>query len=116
MATLTKQQIANFVAANIGDPNAIASAAAQYGVTSDQIADAIGTNVSNVQNYFSNAGVDAPPITPPTPALQFQSSNTGGAVGQATGQASQAQISQIASSAPDLVNACLLYTSPSPRD
>jgi len=105
MATLTKQQIANFVAANIGDPNAIASAAAQYGVTSDQIADAIGTNVSNVQNYFSNAGVDAPPITPPTPALQFQSSNTGGAVGQATGQASQAQISQIASSAPDLVNA-----------
>jgi hypothetical protein len=73
MATLTKKQIADFVAANLGDPQAIASAAAQYGVSASDIADAMGTDVATVNNYFSNAGITlsatpaANTATTPTP-------------------------------------------------
>ena len=68
MATVTKQQIANFVAANLGDPQAIASAAAQYGVSASDIADAMGTDVATVNNYFSNAGITLPAVNTPAPS------------------------------------------------
>lgn len=69
MATVTKQQIADFVAANLDNPQAIASAAAQYGVSASDIASAMGVDVSTVINYFNNAGIAPPPVTvTPTPA------------------------------------------------
>ena len=69
MATVSKQQIADFVAANLDNPQAIADAAAQYGVSSSDIASAMNVDVGAVSNYFNSASVVAPPVTiAPTPA------------------------------------------------
>ena len=54
------------------------------------------------------ASTPTPTPTPTTPAastLDFASSKTGGAVGQATGQATASQINQLATQYPDLVKA-----------
>jgi len=68
MATVTKQQIADFVAANLDNPQAIADAAAQYGVSSSDIASAMNVDVGAVTNYFNNASVAPPPVdTTPAP-------------------------------------------------
>jgi len=91
------QAIRDFVAANIDNPQAIASAAQTNGVSVEQIASAMQLPTESVNSYFTNANVP-PPLT-------FKSSNTGGAVGQATGQASAGQINQITAQAPNLVNA-----------
>ena len=91
------QAIRDFVAANIDNPQAIASAAQANGVSVEQIASAMQLPTTSVNNYFTSANVP-PPLT-------FKSSNTGGAVGQATGQASAGQINQITAQAPNLVNA-----------
>jgi len=91
------QAIRDFVAANIDNPQAIASAAQANGVSVEQIASAMQLPPTTVNNYFTSANVP-PPLT-------FKSSNTGGAVGQATGQASAGQINQITAQAPNLVNA-----------
>jgi hypothetical protein len=91
------QAIRDFVAANIDNPQAIASAAQANGVSVEQIASAMQLPTTSVNNYFTSANVP-PPLT-------FKSSNTGGAVGQATGQASANQINQITAQAPNLVNA-----------
>ena len=91
------QAIRDFVAANIDNPQAIASAAQANGVSVEQIASAMQLPTESVNSYFTSANVP-PPLT-------FKSSNTGGAVGQATGQASAGQINQITAQAPNLVNA-----------
>ena len=91
------QAIRDFVAANIDNPQAIASAAQANGVSVSDIASAMQLPTTSVNNYFTSANVP-PPLT-------FKSSNTGGTVGQATGQASANQINQITAQAPNLVNA-----------
>ena len=68
MASISSQDINNFVAANLDNPQAIADAAAQYGVSASDIASAMGVDVSTVTNYFNNANIAPPPVTvTPTP-------------------------------------------------
>ena len=69
MATISKQQIADFVAANLDNPQAIADAAAQYGVSSSDIAQAMNVDVGVVSNYFTNANVQAPPVMTPSETI-----------------------------------------------
>ena len=69
MATVSKQQIADFVAANLDNPQAIADAAAQYGVSSSDIAQAMNVDVGVVSNYFTNANVQAPPVMTPSETI-----------------------------------------------
>ena len=65
---VSSQEISNFVMANLGNPSAIAKAAQQYGVSSSDIASAVGVPVSTVTSYFADAGITAPPVTSaPTP-------------------------------------------------
>ena len=97
---VSKQQIANFVAANLDNPQAIADAAAQYGVSSTDIASAMNVDVGAVNNYFSNAAV-APP--PPTPT--FVASTAPGSVGTSYGQASGDLIGQVQQQNPELATA-----------
>ena len=107
MATVSKQQIADFVAANLDNPQAIADAAAQYGVSSTDIAQAMNVDVGAVSNYFNNASVAAPPVTiDPTPAPnQFVASTAPGAVGTSYGQASGDLIGQVQQQNPELATA-----------
>jgi hypothetical protein len=49
--------IKDYVAANIGNPQAIAQAAQQYGVSADDLSRATGYDVNTVNSYFGNAGV-----------------------------------------------------------
>ena len=49
--------INNFVQANIGNPQAIMQAAAQYGVSMDDLANATGYSSNQINDYFSNAGL-----------------------------------------------------------
>ena len=69
MATVSNQQIADFVAANLDNPQAIADAAAQYGVSSSDIAQAMNVDVGVVSNYFTNANVQAPPVMTPSETI-----------------------------------------------
>ena len=130
MATVSKQQIADFVAANLDNPQAIADAAAQYGVSSSDIASAMNVDVGAVSNYFNNASVVAPPVTiaptpaptptlvptptptpvptptpTPTPTNQFVASTAPGAVGTSYGQASGDLIGQVQQQNPELATA-----------
>jgi hypothetical protein len=107
MATVTKQQIADFVAANLDNPQAIADAAAQYGVSSSDIASAMNVDVGAVTNYFSNAAVAPPPVEiAPTPAPnQFVASTAPGSVGTSYGQASGDLIGQVQQQNPELATA-----------
>jgi len=47
-----------YVQANIGNPQAIADAAQQYGVSPEQLSQATGYDANTVSNYFSNAGIN----------------------------------------------------------
>ena len=49
--------INSFVQANIGNPQAIAQAAQQYGVSMDDLANATGYSSSQINDYFGNAGL-----------------------------------------------------------
>jgi len=60
-----------YVQANIGNPQAIANAAQQYGVSPEQLSQATGYDANTVSNYFGNAGINfgqpAPQATTPAP-------------------------------------------------
>ena len=68
-----------FVQANIGNPQAIATAAQQYGVSPEQLSQATGYDTNTVSNYFGNAGINmwgqpaqqatTPPPVPPQPPV-----------------------------------------------
>jgi len=57
MAQFTDAQINEYVQANIGNPQAIADAAQQYGVSAADLSRATGYDSGTVSNYFSNAGI-----------------------------------------------------------
>ena len=75
--------INSFVQSNIGNPQAIAQAAQQYGVSADDLSRATGYDINTVNSYFGNAGVtpywqqqepqvaqpQTPPPTPPQPPV-----------------------------------------------
>jgi len=71
MAQFTDAQIKEYVTANIGNPQAIADAAQQYGVSAADLSRATGYDVGTVGSYFSNAGINfgqpAPHATTPAP-------------------------------------------------
>jgi hypothetical protein len=54
----TDAEINAYVQANIGNPQAIADAAQQYGVSAADLSRATGYDAGTVSNYFSNAGID----------------------------------------------------------
>ena len=56
------QAIRDYVAANINNPAAIATAAAQFGVSPQALATAVGVAENEVINYFDKAGVPPPPV------------------------------------------------------
>ena len=68
-----------YVQANINDPGAIAAAAAQYGVSLDDLSRATGYSAPEVSNYFQQAQIDTSgfgaPVAPvePTPLPEPQS-------------------------------------------
>ena len=71
------QAISNFVAANIDNPTAIANAASQYGVSLADLANATGYSANDVQNYFSNAGINTfSPSISYTPAPDSEGSQS----------------------------------------
>ena len=79
MAQFTDAQINEYVQANIGNPQAIANAAQQYGVSAADLSRATGYDAGTVSNYFGNAGImfgqPAPqvqpqPIPPQPPVYQ----------------------------------------------
>jgi len=80
MAQFTDAQINEYVQANIGNPQAIADAAQQYGVSAADLSRATGYDAGTVSNYFGNAGINfgqpAPlaPVAAPVDyfAQQFQ--------------------------------------------
>jgi hypothetical protein len=51
------QDVYDFVVANLDDPFAIAAAMAEFGVSSSQLAEAIGLDTAAVNSYFDNAGI-----------------------------------------------------------
>ena len=57
MAQFTDAQIKEYVTANIGNPQAIADAAQQYGVSAADLSRATGYDAGTVSNYFGNAGI-----------------------------------------------------------
>jgi hypothetical protein len=68
---LTPEQysnIAQFMIANISNPQLVASTAAQYGLTSADLAQATGQSVGAVNNYLSSSGMmsGAQPTAQPT--------------------------------------------------
>ena len=58
MAQFTDAQINEYVTANIGNPQAIADAAQQYGVSAADLSRATGYDTNTVGSYFSNAGIN----------------------------------------------------------
>ena len=70
MAQFTDAQINEYVQANIGNPQAIADAAQQYGVSAADLSRATGYDAGTVSNYFSNAGINfgQPAALPPVEA------------------------------------------------
>ena len=58
------QGVYDWVLANINNPQAIANAMAQFGVTSDQLAGAIGLDTSVVNNYLQSNNVQVQEPTP----------------------------------------------------
>jgi hypothetical protein len=81
MAQFTDAQINEYVLANIGNPQAIADAAQQYGVSAADLSRATGYDAGAVSSYFGNAGInmwdqpaDLPPVAAPVDyaAQQFQ--------------------------------------------
>ena len=75
MAQFTDAQINEYVQANIGNPQAIADAAQQYGVSAADLSRATGYDAGTVSNYFSDAGINMfgqpanlPPVAAPVAA------------------------------------------------
>ena len=64
---VSAEDIRNFVMANLDNPAAIAAAAAQYGVSANDIAGAVGTTTEVVNDYFTKADIPPPPTTPEPP-------------------------------------------------
>ena len=58
MAQFSDAQIKEYVTANIGNPQAIADAAQQYGVSAADLSRATGYDANTVGSYFSNAGIN----------------------------------------------------------
>ena len=58
------QTIKDFVTANFNNPAAIADAAAKFGVTASDLANAVGVTVADVNNYFDKAGLSVSQGTP----------------------------------------------------
>ena len=98
MAKATPQQIQAFVTANIDNPQAIADAAAQYGVSTTDLASAMNVDVGTVNNFFSGANV-----APPAPT--FVAGTAPGTVGVSYGQASGDLIAQVQQQNPELATA-----------
>jgi hypothetical protein len=98
MAKATPQQIQAFVTANIDNPQAIADAAAQYGVSTTDLATAMNVDVGTVNNFFSGANV-----APPAPT--FVAGTAPGTVGVSYGQASGDLIAQVQQQNPELATA-----------
>jgi hypothetical protein len=73
MAQFTDAQINEYVTANIGNPQAIAEAAQQYGVSAEDLSRATGYGMDAVNSYFTQAD-----ITPywQQPAAQTYTSTT----------------------------------------
>ena len=71
MMAVSDADISSFVQANIGNPQAIADAAQQYGVSAADLSRATGYDANTVGSYFSNAGINfgqpAPQATTPEP-------------------------------------------------
>ena len=65
-----------FVQANIGNPQAIATAAQQYGVSPEQLSQATGYDMGTVSNYFSNAGINFGQPAPQVQTPQVQTPQT----------------------------------------
>ena len=85
----SQDDIRAFVNANISDPAKIQQAMAQYGVDTNQIAQAMGVDPGTVTSYFNNynqgpSQTAQPPVYPstpqPNPAPQATFDNTGGVV------------------------------------
>jgi len=55
---VTDAEIKSYIDANIGNPQAIADAAKQYGVTAQDLSRAGGYSLGQVNDYFSNAGIN----------------------------------------------------------
>jgi hypothetical protein len=77
MAQFTDAQINEYVQANIGNPQAIADAAQQYGVSAADLSRATGYDAGTVSGYFGDAGIDfgqpaqpaaLPPVAAPVAA------------------------------------------------
>ena len=72
--------INSFVQANIGNPQAIADAAQQYGVSAEDLSRATGYDSNTVSGYFGNAGIDmwGQPVAAPVDYApqQFQQTYT----------------------------------------
>lgn len=61
-----------YVQANINDPGAIAAAAAQYGVSLDDLSRATGYSAPEVSNYFQQANIDTSNlVAQPAPAPEI---------------------------------------------
>jgi len=61
-----------YVQANIGNPAAIAAAAAQYGVSLEDLSRATGYDTGTINDYFSNAGVSpVAPVAPVQPEIDY---------------------------------------------
>lgn len=82
----TDADINAFVQQNMGNPQAIADAAQQFGVSPDRLSQATGYDANTVSNYFGNAGINfgqpapefqSPPNLPPqAPIYQEPSAQT----------------------------------------
>jgi hypothetical protein len=73
MPQVSDTDINSFVQANIGNPQAIADAAQQYGVSADDLSRATGYDSNTVNNYFGDAGINmfSQPINPEPPLSAF---------------------------------------------
>jgi len=87
MMAVPDTAINTFVQANIGNRQAIADAAQQYGVSAADLSRATGYDAGTVSNYFSNAGIDMfgqpatqattpAPVTPQPPIYQQPTQQT----------------------------------------
>jgi hypothetical protein len=70
---VTAADINSFVQANLGNPQAIADAARQYGVSADDLANATGYSGQQINDYFGNAGLSpfAPQVNPIPPQKPY---------------------------------------------
>ena len=82
------QDVYDFVLKNINDPKTIVDSMGYFGVDINQLADAIGYPVSNLVQYFQNAGLVAPGMEQPQPQPEPQPEPS-----EQTGQAPREDVS-----------------------